>query len=217
MRPTDAKMAVIGITGGIGAGKSTVLNVLSALPGVRVEEADRVGHLVMEPGTEGFRKIRAHFGTQVLERDGRIDRRTLAEIVFSDRQELAWLNSVIHPAVKEWFRREIRLERERGRLRLFIIEAALLIEDHYEELCEEFWYIYTEPEIRRARLKESRGYSDEKIDAIFRKQCTDAEFRTHCAQVIDNNSTKEAVYERVDILLGKLGIHTTHQESGTFR
>lgn len=123
----------------------------------------------------------------------------------------------MHPAIKNWIRREIEKERQQGACALFVVEAALLIEDHYEELCEEFWYIYTEPEIRRARLKESRGYSDEKIDAIFRKQCTDAEFRTHCAQVIDNNSTKEAVYERVDILLGKFGIHTTHQESGTFR
>ena len=207
MRPTDAKMAVIGITGGIGAGKSTVLNVLSALPGVRVEEADRVGHLVMEPGTEGFQKIREHFGAQVLDRDGRIDRRTLAEIVFSDRQELAWLNSVIHPAVKEWFRREIRLEQGRGRLRLFIIEAALLIEDHYEELCEEFWYIDTKAELRRERLKASRGYSDEKIDSVFRSQLTDAVFRQHCQETVDNSGTPEETAARVRALLLKKGLY----------
>ena len=207
MRPTDAKMAVIGITGGIGAGKSTVLNVLSALPGVRVEEADRVGHLVMEPGTEGFQKIREHFGAQVLDRDGRIDRRTLAEIVFSDRQELAWLNSVIHPAVKGWFRREIGLEQERGRLRLYIIEATHLIENHYGGLCEEFWYIDTKAELRRERLKASRGYSDEKIDSVFRSQLTDAVFRQHCQETVDNSGTPEETAARVRALLLKKGLY----------
>ena len=210
-------MRVIGITGGVGAGKSAILKYLTAISGVRVVEADEVGHLLMEPGMECFEKIRAHFGERVLTPDGQLDRAAVAKIVFADKKELDWQNELMHPAIKNWIRREIEKERQQGACALFVVEAALLIEDHYEELCEEFWYIYTEPEIRRARLKESRGYSDEKIDAIFRKQCTDVEFRTHCAQVIDNNSTKEAVYERVDILLGKLGIHTTHQESGTFR
>ena len=113
MKPTDesGSMKIIGITGGVGAGKSTVLQFLAGLPGVRVEEADRAGHLVMEPGTEAFRKILEHFGTGILGKDGRIDRPVLSRIVFSDRRELSWLNSVIHPAVKEWFRRETEKER----------------------------------------------------------------------------------------------------------
>lgn len=198
------RMHVLGITGGVGAGKSTVLNFLSGLPGVRVEEADRTGHLLMEPGTDCFRRIREHFGERIIDREGRIDRQVLSGIVFADRKELEWLGGVIHPAVKEWFRREIHLEREKGNCRLFVIEAALLIEDHYEELCEEFWYIYTEPELRRERLKSSRGYTDEKIDSVFLNQQPDGVFRAHCREVIDNSgSPEETVNQIKDLLAGK--------------
>ena len=215
MKPTDesGSMKIIGITGGVGAGKSTVLQFLAGLPGVRVEEADRAGHLVMEPGTEAFRKIREHFGTGILGKDGRIDRPVLSRIVFSDRRELSWLNSVIHPAVKEWCRRETEKERKKAKIRLFVIEAALLIEDHYEELCEEFWYIYTAPELRRERLKASRGYPDEKIDSIFRNQQTDAQFRACCREVIDNSGSPEETLIQVKRLLEKKGLYEGKGES----
>ena len=200
-------MKVLGITGGVGAGKSTVLAYLQALPGVRVVQADEVGHLVMEPGTDAFRKIREHFGTGILTGDGKIDRAALARIVFSDSRELDWLNSVIHPAVKQWIRGEIRKAESGGDCRLFVIEAALLIEDHYEELCEEFWYIYTKPELRRERLKASRGYQDEKIDAIFANQQTDAVFRSCCQEVIDNSKSPEDTVNQVKRLLAKKGLY----------
>ncbi len=200
-------MHVIGITGGVGAGKSTILNFLESLPDVRVEEADRIGHLVMEPGTECFQKIREYFGENVIGGDGQIDRPALSQIVFADKKELEWLNHVIHPAVKEWFRREIRSEQEKGSLRLFVIEAALLIEDQYQELCEEFWYVYTDPQLRRERLKASRGYSDEKIDSVFRNQQTDAQFRMYCQEVIDNSGSPEQTVKQVRELLEKKGLY----------
>ena len=200
-------MHVIGITGGVGAGKSTILNFLKSLPGTRVEEADRIGHLVMEPGTDCFRKIREHFGGGIISGSGQIDRPALSRIVFADKEKLDWLNHVVHPAVKEWFRREIRAERERGRLGLFVIEAALLIEDQYQELCEEFWYVYTDPQLRRERLKASRGYSDEKIDSVFRNQQTDAQFRMYCQEVIDNSGSPEQTVKQVRELLEKKGLY----------
>lgn len=198
-------MRVIGLTGGVGAGKSAVLQYLEKISGVRVVEADRVGHLLMEPGMECYEKIHAHFGDAVIGKDGSLDRAAVARAVFRDKRELEWQNALMHPAIKNWIRREIEKETQEASCRLFVIEAALLIEDHYEELCEEFWYLYTKPELRRERLKETRGYSDEKIDAIMEKQATDAEFRSHCQEVIDNNGTKEAVYGQVDLLLQKLG------------
>ena len=173
-------MKVIGITGGVGAGKSTVLAYLQALPGVRVVQADEVGHLVMEPGTDAFRKIREHFGTGILTGDGKIDRAALARIVFSDSRELDWLNSVIHPAVKQWIRGEIRKAESGGDCRLFVIEAALLLEDHYE---------------------------DEKIDAIFANQQTDAVFRSCCQEVIDNSKSPEDTVNQVKRLLAKKGLY----------
>ncbi|MGN8800317.1 dephospho-CoA kinase [Candidatus Merdisoma sp. HCP28S3_D10] len=205
-------MRVIGITGGVGAGKSAVLKYLKAIPVVRVLEADQVGHLLMEPGTECFQRIREHFGERVIAEDGSLDRAAVARIIFSDKKELEWQNALMHPAIKEWIRQEIRLERQQGTCKLFVVEAALLIEDHYEDLCEAFWYLYTRPELRRERLKESRGYSDEKIDSIFARQRTDTEFRSHCREVIDNNGTKEELYGQIDLLLQKLGIETDTKE-----
>ncbi len=206
-------MKVIGITGGVGAGKSAILKYLAAIPGIRVVEADEVGHLLMEPGMACFEKIRAHFGEAVITPEGKLNRAAVAGIVFTDKKELDWQNQLMHPAIKDWIRREIEQEKQRGDCVLFVVEAALLIEDHYESLCEEFWYIYTEAEVRRARLRENRGYSDEKIDSIFRKQCSEAQFRAHCSRVIDNNGTKEASYAQVDALLDQLGI--TKESSST--
>lgn len=205
-------MRVIGITGGVGAGKSAVLKYLKTIPGVRVLEADQVGHLLMEPGMECFQRIREHFGERVIAEDGSLDRAAVAHIIFSNKKELEWQNALMHPAIKEWIRQELRLERQQGTCKLFVVEAALLIEDHYEDLCEAFWYLYTRPELRRERLKESRGYSDEKIDSIFARQRTDTEFRSHCREVIDNNGTKEELYGQIDLLLQKLGIKTDTKE-----
>lgn len=204
-RDKERNMRVIGITGGVGAGKSTVLSFLDSLPGVRTIQADRTGHLVMEPGTEAYRRIREHFGERITGADGQIDRRLLGGLVFSDKEELNWLNGVIHPAVKSFIRREIREEQEKGECRFFFIEAALLIEDHYDEICDEFWYIYTEEAVRRERLRQSRGYSDEKTDAILSSQKPDSVFREYCQEVIDNGADQEKTLLQVRRLLKDRG------------
>lgn len=198
-------MKIIGITGGVGAGKSTVLSFLESEYGARVIQADLVGHLVMEPGTQGYRAIVDHFGSGILDAEGNIDRRALGGIVFADAGELAVLNSIIHPAVKNWIRWEIDREREAGTCKLLIVEAALLIEDHYEEICEEFWYIYTSPEIRRERLRQTRGYSNEKITAIFGNQQPDKVFRAHCREVIDNSGSREEARAQIRGLIRRRG------------
>lgn len=119
-------MRVIGITGGVGAGKSAILKYLTAISGVRVVEADEVGHLLMEPGMECFEKIRAHFGERVLTPDGQLDRAAVAKIVFADKKELDWQNELMHPAIKNWIRREIEKERQQGACALFVVEAHCL-------------------------------------------------------------------------------------------
>ena len=82
-----------------------------------------------------------------------------------------------------------------------ILEAALLIEEHYDEICDELWYIYTSEENRRLRLKESRGYSDEKIDNIFASQLSEAEYRSACQKCIDNNGTVEHTYMQIEEII----------------
>ena len=172
----------------MGAGKSQILSYLAEKPGVRVMLADEIAHELMEPGTDCYEKIRKHFaGLDIFREDGAFDRKKLAdEIFFNDagRQEM---NGIVHPAVREYVIEQVQREREKGQLSLLVLEAALLIEEHYDEICDELWYIYTSEEVRRQRLIASRGYSDAKIDQIFASQLKEDTYRKYCKVVIDNN------------------------------
>ena len=171
-------------------------------------QADQVGHLVMEPGQAAYEAVVKAFepdaagketanaeGT-ILRPDGTIDRGVLGSIVFADKGKLEILNSIVHPAVKDWIRREVVRQQEMG-CRLLIIEAALLIEDHYSEICQELWYIHTDAQVRRVRLKASRGYTDERIDSIFRNQLSEEAFRQACQVVIDNSGSLEETKKQI--------------------
>lgn len=192
-------MHFIGITGGVGAGKSAILEYLSQQDHCRVMLADEIAHEVMEPGQPCYQQLQALFSSdEVFLENGQFDRPKLAKVLFTDDKKREALNAIVHPAVKAYICREAELERKRGQLSCLILEGALLIEDGYDKICDELWYIYTSEDIRRARLRERRGYSDEKIDHIFKSQMTDAVFRSFCARVIDNNGSKEDVYRQID-------------------
>lgn len=200
-------MKIIGITGGVGAGKSEILKHLQDAYQAYVIQADQVGHLVMEPGQDAYKAIVETFQDMpsdvnvapvgsLLREDGTIDRGVLGSIVFSDGEKLKMLNSIIHPAVKQWIRDEIGKKQKEG-TRLLVVEAALLIEDGYASVCDELWYIHTNQAVRRERLKASRGYSDEKIDAICRNQLSETEFRGACQAVIDNSGAFEDTRQQI--------------------
>ena len=129
--------------------------------------------------------------------DGEIDRRKLADHVFNNEEALEKLNSMTHPYVKEEIKRQIAEAEASGNYRFAAVEAALLLECGYENICDEFWYVYTKPEIRRQRMKENRNYSDEKVDAVMRNQQSDEVFFDKCAFVIENNTTLDAVREQL--------------------
>ena len=115
----------------------------------------------------------------------------IAAVIFSDDRKREELNAIVHPAVREYVLQQKEAEERAGKLFLLVLEAALLIEEHYDEICDELWYIYTTEENRRARLKASRGYSDAHVDRIFASQLSEEEYRRHCQMVIDNNGTLE--------------------------
>ena len=179
-------MKVFGITGGVGAGKSEVLTYLGQNYDATVIQADEAGYLVMLPGGECYGEIVKLFGRQITTETGELDRKRIAEIVFQDEEKLKALNAIVHPAVKEEIRRKIAAE-ERKCTSLFLIEAALLIEDNYEEICDEFWYVYVKKDVRKNRLTYARGYQPEKIDEIMAAQLPKEEFLKNCDRVIDNN------------------------------
>ena len=190
-------MKIIGVTGGVGAGKSTVLNYLEKRYGAKLILADLVGHEVMEPGHEAYEQVVKAFGQEIVSEDKTIDRKVLGAIVFADEKKRMILNRIIHPAVRQEILRRLE-EAELLHLSYVVVEAALFLEENYDAFCDETWYIYTDEKIRRQRLKESRGYSDERIDQIFRSQKTHEEFQKRCMFMIDNNGSEEETFRQID-------------------
>lgn len=195
-------MKFIGITGGVGAGKSFVLSCLQEECNCRIILADDVGNEVKMPGQPCFERIVNLLGPEVLTADGQIDRQKMAAMIFSDEQLLKEVNEIIHPAVYEYIMKEAEKERAAGEKDYFFLEAALLIEAGYEAVLDEMWYIHADQDIRRARLKESRGYSDEKIDSILASQLSEDVFRERCSVVIENNGKEEETRAQIRRTLG---------------
>lgn len=196
------ELRFIGITGGVGAGKTEVLDFLRQERGVRVLESDRIARELEEPGGACYEAIRNAFPDKELwDADGRMDRGRFAEKVFSDEESRNRLNQLVHPAVKRYIIDEFEKEKREGRYRYLILEAALLVEERYDEICDELWYVYASEGTRRKRLKETRGYSDEKISSIFQSQLPEKTYRHVCTAVIDNDGDVEKTKEQIRRLL----------------
>lgn len=196
-------MKVIGITGGVGAGKSDILDFLANNSNCRVLVADKLARQLECRGNVCYGPIVELLGEDILDEDKQIVPQKMAAAIFSDNNLLMEVDNIIHPAVKEKILEYISDEDKAGKIDYFFIEAALLIEDGYDLICDELWYIYTTEENRRIRLKESRGYSDEKIDSIMASQLDEETFRRYCSVVIDNNGTIEETKEQLKAILDK--------------
>ena len=199
-------MRFIGITGGIGAGKSVVMDYLKKHTCSEVVLADDLAKELMSPGHDLNQKLqkvlsKESFANPVFEEDGTIRKEAFAAYVLSDDRLRESVNALVHPAVKEEVLRRVKVHREKKDVDYFFLEAALLIEDGYKALCDELWYIYVTEENRRKRLKENRGYDDTRIDEAFRMQLEEYEFLDACCVTIDNNGTKEETYEQLERVL----------------
>ena len=195
-------MKIIGITGGVGAGKSHILDYILRYYKARIIKTDEAAELLRKPGHRCYERIVELLGDTILNEDGTINRNKMAELIFSDQKKLEEINKIIHPEVNRYVAEEIKKEQENKEKDYFFIESALLIENHYDEICDELWYIDTKEEIRRERLKQNRGYSEEKISDIISKQLSEEEFKKHCQIIIDNNGEKQAVYKQIDENMG---------------
>ncbi len=208
-------MKFIGITGGVGAGKSTILAYLRKNYRVRTLVADEVAHEIMEPGYDCYVRLQKEFAQEkIWLHNGRFNRQRLAEIIFADEEKRERLNDIVHPAVKEYILKEVEKERRSGSTDYVVLEAALLIEDGYGQICDELWYVYVTEENRRQRLIETRGYSDEKIEQMFAAQLTEGEYRRHCQVVIDNNGPIAQVYLQLAQLLNDKGDRSMERTPG---
>lgn len=199
-------MLVIGITGGVGAGKSSVLKALQEHCNCRIVLADDVGNKVKEPGQSCYLQIVDLLGKDILKEDSTIDKIKMAEKIFADAAVLEQVNNIIHPAVEAYILNEIRKERERKVIDVFFLEAALLIEAGYVPYLDELWYIFSEKDVRIKRLKESRGYSEEKIEQIMGSQLSEAEFRTYADVVLNNSYEFELTFAQIKAECVRLSI-----------
>ncbi len=196
-------MKIIGITGGVGAGKTEILEYLNDKYGASICQTDKVAKKLQKKGGVCYDAIVEHFGRDILNEKGELDRSKLSDIVFSDPVQLEALNRIVHPAVKNEVDRLIQQE-ERKNTNLFIIESAILIEAKYGDICDELWYIYVEDTARRNRLYYSRGYDARKIDEIIAAQLPKDQFLKNCDRVIDNSGVFDETKIQLDEIIKNL-------------
>ena len=189
-------MIKIGITGGVGSGKSEVLRYLKERYGAVVLLADEAAALLERKGQPCYNLLVKAFSEDILDTDGEIDRKKFAGIIFADKENLKKVNNIVHPAGREYNLDVIKNEEEKG-TKLFILEAALLIEEGYDKILDELWYVYTDESIRYERLKRDRGYSDEKIKSIISRQLDESVFREKCKRVIENNGDIDILHHNI--------------------
>lgn len=202
-------MKFIGITGGVGAGKSEILKYLSERPDTKVLLADEIARDMCEPGTACNKALQELFAAdKVFDAAGNMNRIAVAEVIFTDPAKKVAMNQLVHPAVRQYILETLQRERKAGKLKFLVLEAALLIEEHYDEICDELWYIYTSKDNRKRRLIASRGYSEEKVEQIFVNQLTEEEYRMHCVREIDNNGTTEETIAQVLQIINNEGDDT---------
>lgn len=198
-------MRIIGITGGVGSGKSRILDYLSERRGATVIRLDDLGHEVMKKGAEAFDGVIAIFGRDVIRPDGELDRAAIATRILEDPAEKKRLEAVVLPCVREKTEKLIKEHRDAGAA-LLIIESATLIETGYGEICDEVWYIYADIDTRVARLRRSRGYSDFRIYNTMANQMHEGEFRENADYIIDNSGDFSATARAADQRLAALGL-----------
>lgn len=194
-------MLFIGITGEAGAGKSRVMDYLSKKERVFILYSDDFARKLSMPGGECYEAIRKAFPESGLyEEDGSMNRNAFAELVFRNPEKKALLESCIHPVVKKRILLDVEEKRKSVSFDFYFLEAALLIEEGYDKLCDEIWYVFADEDTRRKRLLD-RGYSAEKIDEIMDLQLKKEEFLCHTRETIENQGPFSRTEKRIEELL----------------
>jgi dephospho-CoA kinase len=177
---------VIGLTGGIGSGKSTAAQMLGEL-GAEVIDADKVGHKIYLPDTPAWREIVEAFGDGILAADRTVDRTRLGPIVFADPQALQTLNGIMHGKIYAFIQGQIDYIRQKQMAQVVVVEAAILLEAGWRSLVEQLWVVAASVEVVIARLKASKNISEEQARARIAAQLSNEERIAQADKVIWNN------------------------------
>ena len=187
---------MLGITGGVGSGKSRILAIQKEDYGFHVIQADQVAKDLMQPGMESYLAVVGYLGPSVLLEDKSLDRAAMAEIIFHDPEKRRGVDERTHPLVWKAAMEEAMAAKEDR----VVIEAAIPSKE-FRDKCSEMWYVYTSRENRIKRLGENRGYTVEKTLAIMENQVSEETFRAFSDAVIDNNGTLEETRAQIQALL----------------
>ncbi len=180
-------MMIIGITGGIASGKSTVSNYLIRC-GYSVVDADQVARQVVAPGTSGLKKIVQTFGPKILTGDGRLNRQKLGQIVFDSPNQLQRLNEILQPLIRQEIIRQLTAL-QRADHQLIFLDAPLLFEQHYDALCDLVMVVVVSPAIQLERLMKRNQLTVEQAESRIKSQMPLVAKEALSDLVIDNNST----------------------------
>ena len=197
-------MKVIGITGNIASGKSTVARMFEAL-GARIIDADEIARIVVEPGEPAWKEIVGEFGKDILEPGGTIDRKRLGDIVFGDEARRKRLNEITHPRIMERIRGLVR-EYEKEKAPVVMIEAALIVEKGgLKDLIDALIVVTADEETQIRRLMEGKGYSREEAVSRLRAQMPAREKMIHGDYIIDNSGSLEDTRARAKAVSDAIG------------
>ncbi|HEV8716350.1 MAG TPA: dephospho-CoA kinase [Candidatus Binatia bacterium] len=189
-------MKTIGLTGGIGAGKSTVSQILAEL-GAFIIDSDKVGHEIYLPGKEAWRQVVAEFGRDILAADQTIDRKKLGALVFASDVARKRLNALVHPLMFRDIRRRVTEKRAEGFTQPIVVEAAILIEANWLPLVDEVWMVITGKSAVIERVAAQRGLSARDTEARIASQLSDSERLTYANVVIRNDGSVEDLRQQI--------------------
>jgi len=189
-------MLVVGLTGNIGSGKSSVARFLKEM-GARVIDTDQVARDVVAPGTPGLQQIIEHFGTGVLNADGTLDRPQMAQIVFSNPDALKGLTSIVHPAIRAKVLKYITDYKNNHDAPLLAIEAPLLIESGMHRIVDQVWLVTVDAQTQIQRVINRDAATAEQVASRLAAQMPQEDKLPYARKVIDNSGTPEATLQQV--------------------
>ena len=195
-------MIIIGLTGGIGSGKSTVSAYLAENTGIPVIDADKIAHDITEPGQPTLTRLEEAFGSGIIRADGTLDRKKLAGIVFPSQEKKELLDRITHGAIREQINREIEAA-DREQKPAVILDVPLLMETGMDAQCDAVWVVTADMKVRLDRISARDNISEEEINARIARQMSDGERFSRADEIIDNSGDKETLCREIKRLVQK--------------